>query len=82
MYNVCRLLRNSEQVLRDDPSMAAVSNKRHTRALKSSDDSKGKLSDLLVARVGSAYLQFKYFVFIKKGFQLGKNKIHVTFSLH
>ncbi|XP_026746403.1 ATP-dependent RNA helicase SUV3 homolog, mitochondrial isoform X1 [Trichoplusia ni] len=45
-----RLLRNSEQVLRDDPSMAAVSNKRHTRALKSSDDSKGKLSDLLVAR--------------------------------
>lgn len=50
IFQITRLLRNSEQVLRDDPSMAAVSNKRHTRALKSSDDSKGKLSDLLVAR--------------------------------
>ncbi|CAH0629021.1 unnamed protein product [Chrysodeixis includens] len=50
IFQITRLLRNSEQVLRDDPSMAAMNNKRHTRALKSSDESKGKLSDLLVAR--------------------------------
>uniref|UniRef100_A0A2A4JW31 Uncharacterized protein n=1 Tax=Heliothis virescens TaxID=7102 RepID=A0A2A4JW31_HELVI len=49
-----RLLRNSEQVLRDDADMEALRDKRMSRSsshLKpKGDDSKPKLSELLVAK--------------------------------
>lgn len=56
-----RLLRNSEQILREDPEgMDLEAKKRPAKAASfapvKGDDTKGKLSDMLVARVS---LDFK-----------------------
>ncbi|KAH9641590.1 hypothetical protein HF086_017114 [Spodoptera exigua] len=55
LYLWLRLLRNSEQVLRDDPQIQALNNKRAIRVGSShtrpkGEESKPKLSDMLVAK--------------------------------
>ncbi|XP_075972723.1 suv3 RNA helicase [Anticarsia gemmatalis] len=54
IFQITRLLRNSEQVLRDeDTDVSMLSNKRQTRVashVRNKADDKGKLSDMLVAR--------------------------------
>ncbi|CAH0668913.1 unnamed protein product [Spodoptera exigua] len=55
IFQITRLLRNSEQVLRDDPQIQALNNKRAIRVGSShtrpkGEESKPKLSDMLVAK--------------------------------
>ncbi|XP_046978711.1 ATP-dependent RNA helicase SUV3 homolog, mitochondrial [Vanessa cardui] len=53
IFQITRLLRNSEQVLRSDTDISEMGRGKKTGKMQTqvkSDDSKGKLSDLLVAR--------------------------------
>lgn len=45
------MLRNSEQVLRDDPDMQDMGKRMSRVSYKTKDETKGKLSEMLVARV-------------------------------